>query len=512
LARQILCRRLSGKNPLHECWLSEFAFRFLEREIRFHFTVAHPKIIQGGMGVGVSGWRLARAVSRLGQLGVVSGTALGVTLARRLQLGDPDGHLRRALEHFPISGVASRIVADHFIPGGKAPGAPFKLTPMPTLSPDAGSVELIVAGSFVEVFLAKEGHGGMVGINLLEKVQLPNLPALFGAMLAGVDSVLMGAGIPRSIPGALDCLAEGRRAELKIDVDGALPGEEFFSIFDPTAFCGGPAPQLKRPQFLGIVASTTLATALARKASGRVDGFVVEGLSAGGHNAPPRGGLELSAEGEPIYSSRDVPDLEKIRALELPFWLAGSYAHPEKLAEAIRLGAAGIQVGTAFAFCDESGIAPELKKQAIQLSRQGEARVFTDPFASPTGFPFKVLDLEGTLSNPKLYAARERICDLGYLRQTYRKADGTLGYRCPSEPIEDFVRRGGDRSDTRGRKCLCNGLLGTIGLEQVRELGSELAVTTAGNDVSAITRFLKPGRASYSAMDVINYLLKDTTP
>src|SRR6266446_349338 len=93
--------------------------------------VANPKIIQGGMGVGVSGWRLARAVSRAGQLGVVSGTALGVTLARRLQQGDSEGHLRRALEHFPIAGVASRLLADHFIPGGKPPGAPFKLTPMP---------------------------------------------------------------------------------------------------------------------------------------------------------------------------------------------------------------------------------------------------------------------------------------------------------------------------------------------------------------------------------------------
>ena len=35
-----------------------------------------PLIIQGGMGAGVSNWRLARAVSEQGQLGVVSGIAL----------------------------------------------------------------------------------------------------------------------------------------------------------------------------------------------------------------------------------------------------------------------------------------------------------------------------------------------------------------------------------------------------------------------------------------------------
>ena len=46
------------------------------------------------MGAGVSSWRLARVVSRLGQLGVVSGTALDQILVRRLQAGDPDGQVR----------------------------------------------------------------------------------------------------------------------------------------------------------------------------------------------------------------------------------------------------------------------------------------------------------------------------------------------------------------------------------------------------------------------------------
>ena len=54
------------------------------------------------MGVGISNWRLASAVSRLGQLGVVSGTALDQVLARRLQDGDPGGHVRRSLARFPV--------------------------------------------------------------------------------------------------------------------------------------------------------------------------------------------------------------------------------------------------------------------------------------------------------------------------------------------------------------------------------------------------------------------------
>ena len=472
--------------------------------------MSQPLIIQGGMGVAVSGWPLARAVSLAGQLGVVSGTALGVVLARRLQLGDPGGDLRRALARFPFPRMADRLLADHFIPGGKSPLTPFKLMAMPTLQSRPALVELTVIANFVEVFLAKEGHAGPVGINYLEKIQLPTVPSIFGAMLAGVDYVLMGAGIPRAIPGVLDLLARGEAAQLPINVEGSLPGEKHLLTFSPTSFCGGAPPQLKRPQFLGIVASATLAMTLARKSSGRVDGFIVEGPTAGGHNAPPRGPLQLDSAGEPVYGPRDVPELEKIRALGLPFWLAGSYGRPGKLAEALRLGAAGVQVGTAFAFCEESGVQPELKREALRLSRLGQARVFTDPLISPAGFPFKVAQMAQTLSETALYENRPRICDLGYLRHPYRKTDGTVGYRCPAEPLKNFLQKGGTLADTQGRKCVCNGLPATVGLGQVRpKSGAELPLVTAGDDVADIAQFLKPGRDSYSAQDALDRLLAE---
>ena len=468
----------------------------------------HPVIIQGGMGVAVSGWPLARAVARLGQLGVVSGTALAVVLARRLQLGDPDGLLRHALDRFPFPEMAARVRKDHFIHGGKAPRAPFKLTPMPALRPRRDLVELTVVANFVEVFLAKEGHAGLVGINYLEKIQLPTLPSLYGAMLAGADYILMGAGIPRTVPGALDLLAEGQPASLPVDVEGALPGEKTTSTFDPQLFCCGPAPRLKRPLFLGIVASATLAITLAKKANGRVDGFVVEGPTAGGHNAPPRGPLQLTPDGEPLYGPRDVPELDKIRALGLPFWLAGGYGQPGKLAQALRLGATGIQVGTPFAFCEESGILPAIRRQTIALSRLGQTRVFTDPVASPTGFPFKVAQLENTLSNADNYRARHRICDLGYLRHLYRKADGAIGYRCPAEPLEQFLRKGGAAEQALGRMCVCNGLPATIGFAQVRDQSpDELPLVTAGDDLVSLAQFLAPGCDSFSAADVLAKLL-----
>jgi nitronate monooxygenase len=476
-------------------------------------TTGRPIIIQGGMGAGVSDWRLARAVSTAGQLGVVSGTALDAIMARRLQAGDLGGDVRRALEHLPVPGVAGRILARYFVPGGKPADAPFKSKPLPSESPSDAAVELLVASNFVEVFLAREGHDAPVGINYLEKIQAPTLPSLYGAMLAGVSCVLMGAGIPRAIPGVLDRLSRGEAVELALDVQGAGPGDAFMTRFDPAAFWPEGPRSLPRPDFYAIVSSATLASVLAKKASGRVDGFVVEGPTAGGHNAPPRGPMQLSAEGEPIYGERDIADLDAIRSLGLPFWLAGSYARPERVAEALSLGAAGVQVGTAFAYCQESGLDAAIKQRVLALSRAGEARVFTDPVASPTGFPFKVLRLTGTRADPAVPARAERVCDLGYLRHACKSPDGKLGWRCPAEPVEDFVAKGGEAAQTVGRMCVCNGLMANIGLGQVRgEHGAdpELPLVTSGDDVADVARFLRPGSlpgSSYTAADVIASLL-----
>jgi nitronate monooxygenase len=318
----------------------------------------------------------------------------------------------------------------------------------------------------------------------------------------------MGAGIPMAIPGIIDQLSRGEAVKLKLEVEGAESGEEFFSHFDPAAFCGGTAPTLKRPYFLAIISSNVLALTLARKASGKVDGFVVEGPTAGGHNAPPRGAPVFDPRGEPVYGPRDVPDLEKIGSLGLPYWLAGSFATSARVTEAVQGGAAGVQVGTAFAFCAESGIDPELKTRVLRAVRAGNLEVFTDPLASPTGFPFKVASLDGTLSQQDTYTARERVCDLGYLRRAYRKTDGTLGYRCPAEPEEHYVRKGGAIEETVGRKCVCNGLLATIGLGQIQPDGyEEPPLLTAGDDLTALGRFLPADSEVYTAADVVKNLL-----
>lgn len=464
------------------------------------------------MGVGVSSWQLASAVAQRGHLGVVSGTAVAVTEARKLADGDPDGDVRRALSQFPIPDVADRVLGRYLDADGRG-GERYRAVPRPTVDPGDALIELTVIAAFVQVWLAKDGHDGLVGINLLEKIQLPTLPTLYGAMLAGVDHVLMGAGVPVKIPAVLDRLAAHADAALPLDVTGAAPDRRHEAGFEPRRLWGEVEPvPVSRPQFLAIVSSVTLAKYLAASRTGAPDGFIVELPVAGGHNAPPRGKLNLDEAGAPVYGPRDAIDLSAIAALGLPFWLAGGYASPERVVEAQAAGAVGVQVGTAFAFCDESGYDEVLRRAALADVRGGAA-VKTDPFASPTGYPFKVLQMAGTLSDPAVSGERERLCDLGYLRELYERPDGRVGYRCPAEPVADYVAKGGAAQDTVGRQCLCNALVADIGLGQVRRDGyEEPPLVTAGDDLALVVDLLERGGSGYTAADVIDHLLPGSVP
>jgi len=464
------------------------------------------------MGVGVSNWRLAQAVSKLGQLGAVSGTALDSVFVRRLADGDQGGHMRRGLDAFPFPEMARRIWHEHFVPGGRPKGTLYPSLPMHQRQSHRKLVELCMVSNFVEVFLAKEGHKNPVGINYLEKVQMPHLYSLYGAMLAGVGYVLMGAGIPLHIPGVLDALVAQHAAEYRLAVSGAAQGQiadqDMLMHFDPAEYAEGPLPVLHRPKFLAIVSSNTLAATMLRRATGRVDGLVIESPTAGGHNAPPRGKLQLNASGEPVYGQRDQVNVAELRTLGVPFWLAGGYGNPAKLRDALDQGAAGVQVGTAFAFSRESGMRSDLKNTLLAQAAAGVGKVFTDPLASPTGFPFKVAQLDDTSSNPGVYQQRTRVCDLGYLREPYAAGEGKIAYRCAAEPAPNYVAKGGKIEDTVGRKCLCNALLANIGLAQVRQNDMvEPALITVGDDLNTIAQFMAPGLQSYSAADVVRALL-----
>lgn len=464
-----------------------------------------PPIIQGGMGVQISSWRLAAAVAGAGQLGVVSGTALDLCLARHLQDGDPGGHYRRALAHFPDPEMAQRAIDRYFITGGREKDAPYRPVPRLSLRPQRSAVELAVLGAYAEVWLAKEGQSRLVGINLLEKIQLAIPAALLGAMLAGVDVVLMGAGVPRQVPGILDALSQGREVAYAVDVHGAEDAQAAVTL-DPRDLLGNALPVLSRPVFLGIVSSHVLAAYLDRDPALRPDGYVVEASSAGGHNAPPRR-PEVTAYGELTFGPRDEPDTARIAALGRPFWLAGAYGTPEGLTAARQAGAHGIQAGTIFALAQESGLRTDLRARLLSDLASGTLTVRTRAHASPTGFPFKVAELPGTVADPAVYDERRRQCDLGFLRAPYTKADGSIGFSCAAEAERTYVAKGGLLEATRDRMCLCNGLAATAGIGQTRSDGYvEPPLVTLGSDLSGPARLLSAHPGGWTAVDVITWL------
>lgn len=457
------------------------------------------------MGVAVSSWQLARATSLAGGLGVVSGTALDVVLARRLQDGDAGGHMRRALAAFPDAAIAQRVLDTYFQADGRPAGTPYRPVPKLTLRQTARQQELAVIANFAEVWLAKEGHDGVVGVNYLEKVQMATPAAALGALVAGVDFVLMGAGVPREIPRLLDDLAAGRVAGVGVDVHGAE--QQHRVTVDPAGIFGGRLPELRRPQFLAIVSANVLAAYLARDEATRPDGFVVEGPRAGGHNAPPRARATLGENEEPVYGPRDEVDLDKVAALGIPFWLAGGEGTPERLAHARDRGAAGIQVGSLFALASDSGLSPHLREQLLGQVGAGTLDVRTDAFASPTGFPFKVAQLAGTLSERPVYEERQRLCDLSYLRTPYQTPSGDIGYRCAGEPAHMYVRKGGDLADTVGRACLCNALTADVGLGQTRRDGyAEPPLVTFGSDLTGVAELAARHPSGWTAADVVEWL------
>src|SRR3972149_11984833 len=446
-----------------------------------------PELIQGGMGVAISGWQLARSVAETGErtgrpvLGVVSGTGLAITMVLRLRKGD--SNTRRALEGFPVPESAQGFIERYWLNTDRSSRS--RIPPKPEILVNgsderkADFAKLLIVANFAEVWLARQGHSGPIGINYLEKVQLPRLPEIFGAMLGGVDYVLMGAGIPNQVPGVLDAFQGYEEASYRIDIAGS---ERYVMSFDPkTVIPEEHRKDLRRPQFLAIVSHHALAQVLAQKATGEVNGFVVEGPTAGGHNAPARG-KTLNERGEPLYGERDKPDLAKIHDLGRPFWLAGGYASSEKLREAKRSGASGIQVGSAFALCDESGLREDIKQELRRRSLAGDLQVLASPVVSPSGFPFQVAQMEGTLSDRAVYERRKRDCSLGYLVEAYRTKRGRIGFRCPAEPVAAYLRKGGDVEATQGRVCLCNGLAAAAKDGQRSEGPNEAFIATLGQE------------------------------
>jgi NAD(P)H-dependent flavin oxidoreductase YrpB (nitropropane dioxygenase family) len=484
------------------------------------------------MAVGISTPTLVRAVSTyeipsLGRglcLGIASGTAAAHLLARRLQHGDT--RVRLALDALAAlaPSLDSELKALHtayFIPGGKAASQPYKPVRGFGLDAPRWLQLLTIAGNFTTVWECKQGHDNAVGINYLQKIELSQLPALYGAMLAGVDYVCVGAGNPAAFPGYLRGLA--RREPVEQPVHVARAAVPHTIRFDPRDFGADEVSGLRAPRFIAIVSTCEQAEQLAASEATRPFGFVFEGPTAGGHNAPPADYQRVLGQ-PPRWGPRDELDLHRLPGLRQPFWLAGGFGNPEGLRRALEVGAAGVQFGTILAFSSESGMSPALRLRALERIWHKGLTVVTEPLMSPTGFPFKVVQLAGSLSEEAVRAGRERVacCDLGHLftpietKRRVTRPDGgaeevvEVQTLCPAEPVEAFTRKGGVMMRRKGAICLCNGLMSTAGYPGIRGGYVEPPVVTAGDASVKDVRELQVAvrRLTYSAAEAIARVLR----
>jgi hypothetical protein len=392
------------------------------------------KLIQGGMGVYVSNWRMARAVAtaRPGiAAGAVSGTALDVVYVRLLQLGDPGGHARRALHALDdqFSTDVGRKICDHyFIEGGKIPDARFRSAPMQvvrsaegktTLAPltnssadvtatpltlDPAIIELLIATGFAEVWLAKEGHNGRIFINFLNKIELPLIYVMYGAMLAGVDGVIVGAGNPDGLPAICSQLAEHATVTRNLSVLYAGPGEQFTISFDPKTVADGAftrtplprPPSWPSPRWKNW--SRRWLRARARRQMASSSSITPQAATTPTRSAPCAG----TKKGQPIYSTgRSRPGCHP------------RGRHPVLAGRRLRqpcppARCAGSRCGGrpgGFGLCPGGGIGHESRVPFcdFQGAAQGadDAALVKTTMFSPTGFSFKVVQLKDTLSKKR---------------------------------------------------------------------------------------------------------------
>lgn len=432
--------------------------------------------VLGGMGVDISSKLLAGTVAKLGGAGTLSETGGAIRIARVLQDGDKDGHIRESLAQFPNQNMVDYAMDKYYQPDGKRPERRgFRYRPVPKYFLEnrelrnlgVAEVEMLtVLDAFEQVVTARrisEGNG-LIGVNGLGKIPMPMPAALYGAMLGGADYTVRGAGVKPDIPEVIDTLYRGNPVDYAIKVDYAQIGSPHKNAavhFDPTPYQGLPA---SRPEFWAIAGTIGGAQAYL---DGGADVIVREDRVAGGHNMPER------IKEDPI---------ESFIELDAPIILAGGVARMG-LRRAIEIGAAGIQVGSLFAVSRESGMAPAERGKAITMALQGTLEIVDDVDVSPTGYPFRTANIPHTAVDPETSGSMTRECPLSVLQTPYENSEGNIEYRCPADSIDKALPKfRGPKAVAKvmGARCLCRVLFASSGKGQEN-------IQTGEKDVSLVT-------------------------
>ncbi|MFH1073731.1 MAG: nitronate monooxygenase [Candidatus Firestonebacteria bacterium] len=277
--------------------------------LRIGDFVADIPIIQGGMGVGISLANLASAVANEGAIGIISALGLG------LFEGDKEKDYAEANK------IALRN----------------------------------------EIKKAREKTKGIIGINVLvAATDSENL--IQGAVEAGIDLVLFGAGLLKTLP-------------------AALPLDHLDSL---------------HTKFVPIVSSGRSARItfdLWKKKYKHVpDAVVVEGPMAGGHL-----GFKREQIDDPSYALENIlPDVistvepyEQEFKKHIPVIAAGGIYTGDDIYRFFGLGAQGVQMATRFVVTDECDASIEFKEAFIRCRKEDLIII-----NSPVGLPGRAISNE----------------------------------------------------------------------------------------------------------------------
>ncbi|MDH4163396.1 MAG: nitronate monooxygenase [Nitrospirota bacterium] len=310
-------------------------------------------IIQGGMGVGVSLYPLAQAVAREGGMGIVSSACLDRLVIKRT---------------------------------GKKVNA--------------------YEAAYTEVAQAK-ASGGYAGINIMCALARDYEDSVRGALDAGADAIISGAGLPLGLPAIqpakdtalIPIVSSGRALEL---------------------IC-------KKWERLGA----------------RPDAVVLEGPLAGGHLGFRMDQADL-AENRLENLLPEVKDAAK-KFGDFPIIVAGGIYTHEDILRFLAMGADGVQMGTRFLATEESS-ATEAYKDAVVRATSEDIVLAHDP-GSPCGLPFRVIR-QSPMYVSAMQHKRKPKCDKGYV--LLKDAEGKFT-RCPAKESNEH------------HFCICNGLLSSAG-------------------------------------------------
>lgn len=326
-------------------------------------------IIQGGMGVGVSLYPLASAVAKAGGLGVVSSACLDRLVTKR-----------------------------------------------------TGKKYNSYEAAYEEVSLAK-AKGGFAGINIMCALARDYNDSVKGAIDAGADAIISGAGLPLTLP------------SIQPPKDTAL------------------IPIVSSARALDIICKKW------EKLGYRPDAVVLEGPLAGGHLGFKINQIDTE-ENKLENLFPPVKDMA-MKYGDIPVIVAGGIYTYEDILKFLNMGASGVQMGTRFLATEESS-ATEDYKQAVVKAKDEDIIVAHDP-GSPCGLPFRVIK-----QSPMYMSALKRLrppkCDKGYVLLKDKEGKFTI---CPAKESNEH------------HFCICNGLLSSAGYNTDKEEPLYTVGTTA---------------------------------